>query len=152
MYPKKFPRTETMYGSWLLMKKLSELPRLRRDVLPEKWVVLCEGPFDVMKVWQAGLPAVGMWGSQLHEKQAQMLSKLGVRGVVLFTDRDRAGRLAALSAAKKLQARSFSVKNVRYPASYPESHSDPGSLSSVMIRTRVAGASSIYVRGGDVRF
>jgi hypothetical protein len=142
-YPRKFPRTETLFGSWLLTKNLVDLPRLRRDVLPEKWVVLCEGPFDVMKCWQAGLPAVGMWGSMLHDKQAQILSKLGVKGVVVFTDRDSAGRAAAVSAAGKLLRANFAVRVVTYPRSYPESHSDPGSLSEALIRSRVRRAKRV---------
>jgi DNA primase len=132
MYPRKFPRTETLYGSWLIPGAATTE------------VVLCEGPFDAIKVWQAGIPAVSMWGSQLHEKQVQLLYSLGMRSVVLFTDRDAAGRSAALSAAGKLASFGFLVRQVRYPATYPGEYSDPGSLPEVLIRARVRRAKWVW--------
>lgn len=139
VYPVRFPRTETLYGSWLL-PHVSSMAWLHRDILGPQTVVLCEGPFDVMKVWQAGLPAVGMWGSRLHDRQAQILSKLGIRSVVLFTDRDAAGRSAASSAAGKLLRNGKLVKTVRYPSRWSDEYSDPGSLPAPLIRHAVRRA------------
>jgi DNA primase len=139
-YPRKFPRTETMFGSWLLYRQISELPTIRRDVLPRGWVALCEGPFDVIKCWQAGVPAVGMWGSMLHDGHVQLLLKAGVQGVVVFTDRDSMGQQAQQKAIQKLSRAAILTRAVRYPKSYPSSLSDPGSLPETLLRARVARA------------
>lgn len=137
VYPRNFPRTENLFASWLLEEDLSGL---RTDVLRPGSVVLVEGSLDAVKVWQAGLPAVAMWGSRLHEKQVQILKYHGITDVVVFTDRDSAGRSAAVHASQMLSRASMGVRVVRYPASYPQSLSDPGALPETLIRSRVLKA------------
>ncbi len=36
-------------------------------------VVLCEGPFDVIKLWQHGIPALALMGKVLHQSQLSLL-------------------------------------------------------------------------------
>ena len=66
-------------------------------------VVVVEGFFDCMKVYQAGIPAVvGLMGSALYEPQRQAL--LGrFRRVVLLLDGDPTGRKASTVIAQKLR-------------------------------------------------
>lgn len=58
-------------------------------------IAITEGPLDAIACWDAGIPAVAMYGSNLSEHQAAIVRKLGVHTVVCMTDNDRAGDKAA---------------------------------------------------------
>lgn len=79
-YPYKFPRERNLYGSHLVAS------------MDDDFVVLVEGPLDAVKVWQAGYPALAVYGSSLSAKQVQLIYRLGVRRACLFFDYDRAGQ------------------------------------------------------------
>jgi DNA primase len=63
-------------------------------------VVVCEGFFDCMKVYQAGFPVVGLMGSSLSDAQEVVLRHFG--RVILLLDADKAGREAAETIASRL--------------------------------------------------
>jgi hypothetical protein len=97
-------------------------------------VVLCEGLFDMARLWSTGVPAVAAMHSGLTELQARLLRDLG-KGVILMYDNDVAGREGAKQAIKLL-VDDLPLSKVRYPADIK----DPGDLSphdvEEMIRTR----------------
>jgi DNA primase len=85
--PKGFQKRKNLFGSWFVAQ--AESPT----------VVLTEGPLDAIKVWQAGHPAVAVYGSYLSEHQIMLLRRLGVITCVLMFDNDTAG-IEAMKWAK----------------------------------------------------
>lgn len=75
-------------------------------------VILVEGFFGVMRLWDEGFGVVGLMGSSISETQIQLLSRFD--RVYLMLDGDEAGRTASLDIAVKL-ARSMFVKIVECP-------------------------------------
>jgi len=80
MYPKGFPRGESLFASWLVAK------------MDTNHVVLTEGSADAMSVWEAGYPALAIYGSSITQHQGRLLRRLGIDSVTLFFDNDDAGR------------------------------------------------------------
>ena len=80
-YPKGFHKREHLFASWLVADM---------DDVPS--VALTEGAIDTMTVWQAGTPAMAIYGSSMSADQVKQLRMLGVRKVTLFFDNDKAGR------------------------------------------------------------
>lgn len=80
-YPKGFHKREHLFASWLV----ADMPKTRS-------VALTEGAIDAMTVWQAGTPAMAIYGSSVSDDQISQLRLLGIRNITLFFDRDKAGR------------------------------------------------------------
>jgi len=89
-------------------KKSLELYALHRATSPEGGgvVVVVEGFFDCLKVWQAGLPAVALMGCSLSQEQEDLLAG-HFRGVWLMLDGDEAGRKATADILPRLAQRLF---------------------------------------------
>lgn len=76
-----------------------------------EWLILVEGFFDCLKVWQAGCEnVVALMGSSLSQTQERLLSRF--KQIVLFLDGDAAGHNGATTIACRL-ARSHAVRIVR---------------------------------------
>lgn len=80
-YPKRFHKREHLFASWLVANDDSI-----------RSVALTEGSIDAMSVWQAGHPALAIYGSSVSSVQVEQLRVLGIRDVTLFYDNDKAGR------------------------------------------------------------
>jgi DNA primase len=77
-------------------------------------LILVEGFFDVAKLVEAGCRNVGaLMGSQIAAEQIDRLewlrSRIGFSRIVLFLDRDQAGREGARKAADRLRGHNFEV-------------------------------------------
>lgn len=107
-------------------------------------LVLVEGFFDVAKLVEAGCRNVGaLMGTHISLEQIERLtwicSKIGPPRIVLFLDRDQAGRDAARKAEEQLRRHDFEVSvfdwdrnmswNGQVPESIPDSIQDPGDMS-----------------------
>lgn len=135
-YPKGFKRSLNLFGSWLVEQD------------PDAHtVVLVEGALDAITVWQAGYPAMAVYGSSLSAAQVRLLKRLGIVRVVLAFDNDAAGRKCAQSAlgwhdrkrgskivreydAATDVSRFFIVDRGRYAPSMP---SDPGAMDQKQV-------------------
>lgn len=140
-YPKGFKRSMHMFGSWLV----ADDPEIET-------VALVEGSLDAVKCWQAGVPAMAVYGSSVSKAQIKLLRRLGITNVVLFFDNDDAGVKARLrSSGIKVHSskdrngktykyaeydpaldlgREFLVTEVQYTKGMP---SDPGAMSDDQI-------------------
>ena len=142
-YPKGFHKKEHLFGSHLV----ADMP----ETPP---VVLTEGAIDAMTVWQAGTPAVAIYGSSVSPEQIMQLRLLGVRNVTLFFDRDRAGREVTKRCLgwrqdpdtlkwKRKRAsdlrRWFSVRSVEWDGA-PRRAKDANDLSATTIKRMLAEA------------
>lgn len=130
-YPKGFKRRLNMFGSWLAAEDESA-----------STVALVEGSIDAMKVWQAGFPALAVYGSSLSEEQAGLLSRLGVQKVILFFDNDKAGRKCAKTCIGIHETLRKGVTHQEYRpetdlrrnfivnmVEYPDGRTDPGEMT-----------------------
>jgi DNA primase len=98
---KGFYKSHLVYNLW---RVVPERPRS---------VVVVEGFFDVMKVVQAGYPAVGLMGSSLSDRQAELLCER-FRHLVIMMDGDEAGRRATEECLSTLGRRRY-VRAVEVP-------------------------------------
>jgi len=73
-------------------------------------VVVVEGEVDALSVYQAGVPAVALGGSNLSENQARLLRNARASEIVLFTDNDPAG----VKARKAIEKALLGYKIVKY--------------------------------------
>jgi DNA primase len=83
-------------------------------------MVLCEGPFDVLRLHEHGIPALGLLGKTLSSGQFSLLTKLPVDSVVTIM-LDPEADVECLNIAKLLNTRFDEV----YVAQLPDSV-DPG--------------------------
>jgi hypothetical protein len=87
-------------------------------------IFLLEGPGDVVRFAEAGVPAVAAFGSDLSSVQAGKLAALRKRVFIVF-DNDGAGKSGAARAADLLRKRGVHV-NVAFP---PELFHDVGDMT-----------------------
>jgi DNA primase len=126
--PKNFQKKMALFGSWML----NTVP-IERDVpcTGISHAVLCEGPLDAIKLWQAGYNGLAVLGSGLTREQVKLLHRLGIEDVTLFFDNDAAGFKMSMSAMGLL-SRQFDL----YGADYGYlGKTDPGSMTTSQIRS-----------------
>lgn len=146
-YPKKFRKSSELFASWMVY-----------SAAETRSVALVEGSLDAIRLWQAGIPALAIYGSSLSEEQRRLLDFLDIREVILFFDNDEAGWKAtkgALGFEKKLYRSRrdgklvkgevhirdndlrmvMNVRAVRYPDHYPD---DPGAMSDDQLHHMVS--------------
>jgi len=107
-------------------------------------LVLVEGFFDVAKLVEAGCRNVGsLMGAHISAEQIERLewihSRIGFPRIVLFLDRDRAGREGSRQAGERLRCHNFEVSvfdwdrnmlwNGQGPELIPDSIQDPADMS-----------------------
>lgn len=114
IYPQGFPVTEVLGGE----------DRLSAMVAEGGEIVICEGRFDEMKLWDLGVPALSIWGSHLSEAHVRRLITAGVTSVTLAFDGDAAGVTGMRKAWGVIGGR-LPVTWVALPAGR-----DPGSLAT----------------------
>ena len=102
-----------------------------RPVVPddEARLVVVECPWGVMRLAQAGVPAVALLGTALSDRQAELLSAR--HHVALLFDGDPAGRRGAREAARRLEL-AVDVTIVDLPKGC-----DPDDLSDTELLARV---------------
>lgn len=128
--------TEPKYKLPPGFKKSAELFNLHRVLAsPESSrgrVIVCEGFFDCMKIYQAGLHAVvGLMGSTLSDAQEKVLRQFA--HVILFLDGDEPGREAARGIAARLVHQMF-VRVINLPDG-----KQPDQLASTEIQGLLSG-------------
>jgi transposase len=109
-------------------------------------LILVEGFFDVAKLVEAGCRNVGaLMGAHISVEQIERLiwirSRMGFARIVLFLDRDEAGRNGARRASDRLRQHSFEVSTFDWdPNLIPAAAKDPADLSVEQLqRLRVQG-------------
>lgn len=112
VYPKNFPKKKNMFGSWKVREKTTDR------------VALVEGPTDVIRVQQAGIPALGIYGSYFSDDHLILLHRLNIKTVVCFYDNDQSGRKALASTKEVVDG--IIISSVDW-SEYKEG-TDPGGL------------------------
>lgn len=108
------------YGLWKAKKRIIETGS----------VILVEGQGDVWRLHEAGIEnCLGLFGDKLTSAQADILSCLNIKNVIIATDSDDAGAEARFSIRKKLSG--YDVYDIIWNAK------DCGSLPSNIVRRKV---------------
>lgn len=120
--PSGFKKSEVLFN----LDRVLALPPESQNPL-----IVVEGFFDCINVFQAGLPAVvALMGSSLSEAQEKLLSQF--KQIILFLDGDEAGQTATGDIAARLISETF-VKVVRL-----SDGKQPDQLSSDQIKTALS--------------
>ncbi|MDW8033067.1 MAG: DNA primase [Aquificaceae bacterium] len=111
-----------------------------KDYIREKEeVILVEGYFDLLSLWQEGIRnCTAPLGTALTEEQALLLSKLTKRAVLLY-DGDRAGRKAVRSSLPYLLRTGMKVRVVYLPEGEdPDSfvRKEPETLKNLLLSAK----------------
>jgi len=124
--------SEPKYKLPVGFRKSQELFCLHRATSPEGRgvVVVVEGFFDCMKVWQAGFPAVALMGCSLSGEQEELLAA-HFRGAWLMLDGDEAGRKGTAEILPCLSRRMF-VKVVELPDGKQPDQLSNGELAALL--------------------
>lgn len=78
-------------------------------------VILVEGPFDVLRLEQAGIHnSVAVFGRKLHNSQLAHMLRLPIAKAVIIMDSDDAGKTGAKSTAR-LVGSYFATQNIELP-------------------------------------
>lgn len=117
-YPKGFPIGNHLFASW--------------EIKAQAKVALVEGSLDAVACWDAKVPALGMYGSRLTERQKGVIVRLGIEQVVIFTDNDDAGQSAIPQIADALRGTGVLCRVARYRSYW--SAKDPGELRHDQIK------------------
>jgi 5S rRNA maturation endonuclease (ribonuclease M5) len=68
------------------------------------YLIGCEGPREVMKLWQEGFTnCVAFFGTSISDEQMLLLTELSPKRIILLFDGDKAGRQSADKAKKYLE-------------------------------------------------
>jgi len=94
-YMKGFKISHNLYGAW---QCVTSIPGGR----PAK-IAIVEGPIDALSMWEVNCPAVAILGASPSVKQVNLLKALAPTEYVVMTDKDRAGREAALKIESALR-------------------------------------------------
>jgi DNA primase len=120
LYNKGFKKSFFLYGENLITAERGD-------------IVIVEGGYDALKVYQAGFNVLAEFGSSLSEVQAQKVIDLLPVGkkVVIMTDGDQAGEKARKRALELLKDRAFCVSRILHDGE------DPGGLNEKQIQDLV---------------
>lgn len=95
-------------------------------------IVVVEGVFDALRIWQYGFPAVAVMHSTLTAEQTRTLTDIA-QSVLLLYDNDKAGREGRSHAANKLKKYMPCFK-----AKYPTGVNDPDELTRIEFHEMLA--------------
>lgn len=121
-YPKGIPIGDHLFAASFIRKRHSR-------------IALVEGSLDAIACWQARVPACGLLGARLTDRQKQVLLRLGVAHIVVMTDADKAGREAVEQIHTQLKDTGIAV-SVGIYRPYWIGVKDPGDLLRKPARLR----------------
>jgi hypothetical protein len=123
------------YGKWKLPPRLPKRQLLygfhRLHSISGCTLCLVEGPWDVMRLYQIGVPAVALLGLYLSAFQRQLLASAA--RLIIMLDGDPNGRLASSHLLQSL-IDIADVQIVRLP-----DHCDPDNLSDLQLKRTLDG-------------
>lgn len=77
----------------LISETFFGLNHARDEIKKKKTAIITEGPFDVLRIAEAGIDnVIGLLGTEISQKQIKILLNLGVRNIVFALDPDPAGQ------------------------------------------------------------
>lgn len=97
-------------------------------------LVVVEGPFDAVRVWQAGWPVVALCGGGSGARYKLIATLAAKRAVIIMLDNDGAGARAANRTAAELQELGVVARSVDLPEGYKDpAEATPGQINAWII-------------------
>ena len=122
-----FPKQEHLYNLDFILGNQEA-----RSIAAKHGLPLVEGPFDVAKLHEAGIPALATFGAKLGPAQVEKLKTLvgQIKGLrfLLWFDRDQAGQLATGKAELLLKGAGLSYSVFEWDQSFPRAGDHPASI------------------------
>lgn len=115
-------KTSSLFGIQMVYKLLPKL-------IDEPYLFIVEGPFDVLKMWQHGYPAVGIMQAAVSQTQIALIERMPFNNIVIATDNDVAGR----DVVPKLANALGKTKHI-YVMKYPSGVKDPGDMTKEQLK------------------
>ena len=103
LYSKGFKTSHHLYGAWQV--------KMDSGVGRPKHVAIVEGTIDALAMWEVGIPAVALLGSNLSATQKKLLMALDAKSYVVMTDNDTAGKKARWQIENELSRTHCSVSH-----------------------------------------
>lgn len=103
-YHGEFDKSEHVYG----------LFEAARAIVDKGYVVVVEGPFDIMALFEVGIPAVAFLGTALSYEQALLIRRYTDK-VILWLDQDKAGLIAKHRMTEVFKDIGFEVSEITPP-------------------------------------
>ena len=115
------------------------------NVMPETGsIVLCEGPFDALKLWQYSFAALAVGGKELHARQLAMLKMLNRKTrVIIMLDGEE--KVAPEKMAQKLSIHFSRIQIASLPYKV-----DPGDASYRQVMDAMVEAKRWHPRTGAI--
>lgn len=92
LYSKGFKTSHNLYGAWQIMNM----------GIKNAKIAVVEGTIDALSLWEIGIPAVAILGSNFSATQTKILKSLDASFIVPMTDNDAAGRKASWQIANAM--------------------------------------------------
>lgn len=126
LYTEGFEKTSVLFGADTVLKNPAG-------------IILVEGSLDVIKLSKYGLPAVGILGTGISDRQRSIISNLRPKSIFLMFDKDAAGVRNIEIAYEMLKHYPLHV------CRYPKGKSDPAELSEKEAEHSIRGAIPILI-------
>ena len=101
----KYPKYINTRGQWCNYSLLGyDLIKSNKIFQKDKSIILVEGPKDCMKMHQAGLPALGIFGTNnWNQNKLNFIQSLGTEIIYICMDGDKPGRKANKKIQKSIE-------------------------------------------------
>lgn len=116
-YPQGQPIRNHIYGMHFVYR------------LDLKKVYIVESEIDALYLWSNGIPAIALGGSNISDKQKQLIMRSPIETLVLATDNDKVGK----EIRKKIKEAFLGIKDLR-EVNFPESVKDVNELKSEQLK------------------
>lgn len=100
-----------------------------------RFVVICEGPRDAMRLCLNGIPAVSVLGAKnFTDRKLLFVIALNVDAVYVMPDSDKAGRMLWRRVRQLCKAQEIECKRIKLPKRDDGSKMDPGNAPKRILR------------------
>lgn len=117
-YPQGQPIRNHIYGMHFVYR------------LDLKKVYIVESEIDALYLWSNGIPAIALGGSNISDKQKQLIMRSPIETLVLATDNDKVGK----EIRKKIKEAFLGIKDLR-EVNFPESVKDVNELKPEQLKS-----------------
>lgn len=116
---KGIPKWKHSRGSWV-SKNLFNISNAAKYISENGYVILCEGPLDVLRLEEAGVHnSVAILGKKFYDSQMAILISIGATNILDALDNDAAGKVGSNGVLKTAQCL-FDIERVRIPDGYKD--------------------------------
>lgn len=103
-----------------------------------RFVILVEGPRDMMRLIRWGIPAMAILGAKVFsEKKARLVAALPVDTIYVLPDNDQGGKMMWKTVKQALTKQAIPCKRIKLPAGEAVGKMDPNNMPTAILRKLV---------------